>query len=405
MRISTRSHVARLISVLATALAASAASAQSFTPGNIVLLRVGDGTTTIGTAAAAVTLLEISPAGSIVQQIPITSIGGDALTLRGSSTTEGALSFSANGQYLVFGGYRADAGAADPSTSTTIPRVIGRVATSGLAVNTATSITDGYLGNSFRGVASLDGTSFYGSGDSSAGSSTGSVRYISTFGGSATSVALSAAGGNTRQVQILANPSSGTPNLFVSSGAGTPGRSVFQVGSGLPTSGAQTFNSSFPLAATSQYQNFYFARLGNGATWNPNGGGAATDTGFDTIYVSDSNAGNLAKFSFDGTSWAANNTVPLASITGLTAAASGSTITFFATTSGAGTGTVQTLTDATGFNQNMTAAFTSLGGLASGANYAFRGIAVVPVPEPVGIIAFAAIVSAAGWMRRRNRAA
>ena len=51
--------------------------ATTFTPGNIVVYRIGDGTTTLTSAASAVFLDEYSPAGVIAQSIPLpTAVNG-----------------------------------------------------------------------------------------------------------------------------------------------------------------------------------------------------------------------------------------------------------------------------------------------------------------------------------------
>jgi hypothetical protein len=184
---------------------------------------------------------------------------------------------------------------------------------------------------------------------------------------------------------------------------------VFQVGAGTPTTGAQTFSTSFPVNAAQQYQNFYFARLGTGATWNPNGGGAATDTGFDTLYATDTSGSNFVKFSFNGSSWSTVNSLSQAAITGLSAVTVGSTVSFFATTNTASTGQVLSFTDASGFGGTMTGAFAGLTNpVVAGTGFGFRGIAVVlsPVPEPTGLllVGFAALGVGRRWVRRRKTA-
>src|SRR5262245_4873713 len=108
----------------------------AFTPGNLVVLRVGDGTNTLNTTAAAVSLVEMTTGGGSVQSISLPSTGSIEFTLRGAASTEGILTRSSNGEFLTFGGYRAALSDANPSAATTVDRVIGKVGFDGV-VNTS----------------------------------------------------------------------------------------------------------------------------------------------------------------------------------------------------------------------------------------------------------------------------
>ena len=102
--------VLSLVLSVATAFVASSASAAAFTPGNIVVYRVGDGAAALGSTATAVILDEYTPAGVFVQSIamPLVVAGtNQRLTASGSATTEGFLSRSQDGQYLIVPGYDA----------------------------------------------------------------------------------------------------------------------------------------------------------------------------------------------------------------------------------------------------------------------------------------------------------
>jgi hypothetical protein len=77
------------------------ASAVGFTSGNLVVLRIGDGTASLSSAAAAVFLEERATNGSLVQTIPIsTAASGSnaALTVAGSAAADGHLNRSADGR-------------------------------------------------------------------------------------------------------------------------------------------------------------------------------------------------------------------------------------------------------------------------------------------------------------------
>src|SRR5688572_4352462 len=89
--------------------------AASFTPGNLVVYRVGDGSAALSSAATVVFLDEYTPAGVLVQSIavPTTTSGANRrLTASGSSTTEGLLTRSTDGQFILLTGYDAAVGTA-----------------------------------------------------------------------------------------------------------------------------------------------------------------------------------------------------------------------------------------------------------------------------------------------------
>lgn len=357
-----------------TALALS--TPQPFTPGNLVVLRAGDGTklldgSTADNDAASLALLEITTAGVVVQTIPLPSVGANRVVLRGNSTSEGTLALAGDGQSVTFGAYRADVANANPTTDAAVPRVIGRIAIDG-SVDTSQALltSDGYQSDSFRGVVTNDGTAFWLSGAGSATS--GGVRYVaSTTATTSTSLNPSSMAGNhnTRQIAIAGG------NLFVASGSALPGRTVWQVGTGLPTTADQPLTSTFAAAATAQYQSFYLADLDATADWN--------GTGMDTLYASDTNGGTLEKFAFVAGTWTSLGTVFHAGIANLTGVTDGATVTLYVAQSTAEFGTVSAFVDAAGYNAAPTAMFAELAApVVAGTNYAFRGISLVPQTAP-----------------------
>jgi hypothetical protein len=100
-----------------------------------VIYRVGEGTASLSTDATIVYLDEIDPStGKVVQSIAMpvkadTTNGINRLTASGTANSEGFLTLSAGGQYLVLAGYDAATGTSSiaGSTSSTVGRTIGRV--------------------------------------------------------------------------------------------------------------------------------------------------------------------------------------------------------------------------------------------------------------------------------------
>ena len=95
---------------LALALTAAAATASDFTPGNVVVVRLGDGSTALSNAATAVFLDEFTPAGVLVQSVAMPTVASGAnssFATSGTATSEGALTLSADGRFFLLAGYDA----------------------------------------------------------------------------------------------------------------------------------------------------------------------------------------------------------------------------------------------------------------------------------------------------------
>ncbi|HEU4326790.1 MAG TPA: CARDB domain-containing protein [Roseiflexaceae bacterium] len=340
--------------------------AAAFTAGNLVVVRVGDGSATLTNASTAVFLDEFSPSGTPVQSIGLptsTSGGNAALTMSGSATSEGTLARSPNGAYLTLAGYDAAPGTAGigATASATTNRIIGRIDSSG-AINTTTRISDGYNTDNIRAAVTDDGTGFWASGNGA--TNTGGVRYVA-FGSSGASTQLSTSVTNTRVPGIFGG------QLYVSASSGTF-RGVSTVGSGLPTTGGQTIAGlpGFPTASGPSSYSFVLFDL------------SAAVAGLDTAYVADdrsiASGGGLQKWTFNGSTWTLAYTLSsglaggLRGLTGI----SGANPVLYATTADASANKLVTITD-TGAG----AAFTTLA--TAPTNTIFRGVALAPVaPQP-----------------------
>src|ERR1039457_6930268 len=187
---TNRSVAVRLLAIGIIILASlGTASAASFTPGNIVVYRMDGGGVALTANGSAVFLDEYTTAGTLVQSIavPTTTVGSQRrLVCSGTATSEGFLSRSVDGQYVVLSGYDAAIAATTLTTSTsaTVPRVIGRVDATG-AIDTTTALTDAISGGNPRGATSTNGTDLWIFGTSSGGG----VRYAALGATTSTSLA------------------------------------------------------------------------------------------------------------------------------------------------------------------------------------------------------------------------
>jgi hypothetical protein len=374
-------NMKKFITITGIVMCSLVASGQ-FAPGNLVVSRVGNGVTALSTAAAQVQLVEYTTAGSltgIVVTLPTASggAGNRACTNSGSSTSEGLITLSTDGRYLVHVGYDAPPGTADVAASTTdFNRVIARIDAAG-AVNTSTSFTaapgNAYVRNNIRGVVTEDGTAFWASGTST--TTTGGVRYI-TFGqDDVAGTQISTTITNTRSINIF------NGQLYTSTQSGAI--RLATVGTGLPTAAGQTITNlnGLPTTGFSAYGFVFFDR-------DPAVAGA------DLVYITchsniPADAG-LYKYSFDGTTWTARGSLQTNAIVQSLAGFinCGGQAELFITRATVGTAVpteLRKFVDNAAYNANIsnnggdfTAAGVSTLLASAGANYAFRGICFSP---------------------------
>jgi hypothetical protein len=358
---------------------ASFADAAAITPGNLVVVRAGDGSAALTSNATAAFLTEYTAAAANqaapVQTIalPTATAGSNrALTLSGTSTSEGFLTLSSNGQYLTLGGYNAAPGTASvtSATASTVNRVLGRV-TLGGAIDSSTALADATNLGNIRSVVSNDGTGFW------AGTSAGGARYQS-FGTVGTSTQLSTSVTNTRAVNIAGG------QLYSSNASGTF-QGVSSIGTGLPTTSGQTTTilPGFPTTAGPSPYDYMFA-------------------GTSTLYVADDRTngnGGIQKWTLSGGTWSLQYTLAVTATSGTRGLAgyvdgSGNAV-LFATTTETSANKLVTVTDL-----GNTSSFTTLA--TAPTNTAFRGVDFVPVPEPT-TVAMIALAGFALTRRRRSR--
>ena len=330
-----------------------------FTPNNLVVMRVMEtGVTVPASAAAPAFLDERTPSGTIVQTIPLPFVPNGLnrrMTVSSTSTSDGVLNLSPDGQYLTFVGYDAPvftAGVTGSAAATT-NRIVGLVSATG-AVNSTTRINDGYDGNNARSSVTLDGTSFWTSGAGTGGG----TRYMA-LGNTGTSTYVSTTPANTRVVNISNN------NLYVSSASGANIGLNQVAASGLPTSTGNTTTLLIPAIADAY--GYVFLDRDAGIPGN------------DVVYIANNNAG-LLKYYFNGTAWVAAGSVTSSSIIGITARINGSNNVEIYCVGNIGAN-IYSITDAGAYNATLSGTLTSI--FTATAGTSLRGISFVPVAIPV----------------------
>jgi hypothetical protein len=280
-------------------------------------VRIGDGSATLSSAASPVFIEERKLDGTLLGTVALpTAVSGanQPFTLSGTANSEGALTLSASGQYLVMAGYAATVGTATVKStqSSVVPRVVARIDVAG-NVNTSTRFPAALDTDNARGAASVDGSAFWISGN---GATNAGGVWWNALGASSGEMRVVAAPNNMRCLGIFGG------QLYGSSGAGGF-TNVFTIGSGLPTTIGQT---ATPLPGLS---------TGTVTTLSPYGFAFfdlnANVAGLDTLYVADDSAG-LQKWSFDGTSWSLATSLAV-NVRGLAGYASGGVVTLMVSTS------------------------------------------------------------------------
>lgn len=332
-------------------------SEAAFTPGDVLVYRVGDGSGLLTTVATPVFLDEYTPAGALVQSVAMpTSASGSqkAMTASGSVVTEGFLTRSVDGRYVVATGYDAPVGTpTSATTSTATNRVIARIDPSA-NVDTSTALTDAADTSNPRSAVSTNGTDLWIAGG------TQGIRYA-TFGSTTSTLVNTTSLTSVRAAGIFGG------QLYISNSGGTSVR-LGSVGTGTPSTAGQTVTNLPGLPTTGSPNSYYLADL------------TGTVPGLDTLYLADDTPGTIRKYSFDGSQWTAKGTFTLSNVRGLTGTTSGTNVTLYVTN---GT-SLQKVTDTTGYAGTISGAPTSLA--AAGGNTAFRGVAFVPVAPPPPVV-------------------
>lgn len=344
-----------LRALLPAFLCASPLAAAQFSSGNLVVLRVGNGSAALSNASQAVFLDEFTVEGAFVQSLALpTAVDGlnFPVTVSGSATSEGLINLSADGQYLVSVGYGTTPGLGSvvSTASDVVPRVIARIGLDG-SIDTTTAITDAFSGNNIRSATTDDGSRFWAAG------ANGGVRFVDL--GASSSLGLNSAGPfNNRFVSIYDG------QLYVSSATGAF-RGVSAVGTGLPTAFDQTVTllSGFPTSSGPSTYDYFFADA-------------------NTLYTADdrtNGSGGIERWTFDGSVWTREYTLAPASnvgFRGLSGLVRGGKVFLF------GSATNSQLYRVS--DEGAGSSFTSLA--SPGSNTVFRGLRLLPpVAAPAGV--------------------
>ncbi len=347
----------RSVCVAATAAGLfSAAAFGQFNNGDLVLLQVSHNASGAATAnGAPISLVGFAPGSGLTgfsASVPNTT-SGSRMVLPGNSTSEGQLTLSADGRYLIFGGYDTALGTSGITTSSGIPRAVGRASMSG-AVDVYN--TDAYATNNFRGGYSNDGSAFF------MVASNGGIRSMNAPG----PVTAPASTGNPTNLRVLnAFNFGGGQRYFVSTGSTAGG--WIGIGEFNPGTGVISSLPGMPIAAGPSPYDFVFNASGT------------------TLWVADdrstASGGGLQRWDLSAGTWSLTYTMT----TGLPVGAAGglrgltldpATGTLYATTAGtsasAGTALYSVVDTGAG------SAFSLLGTAPTGA--VWRGVQFVPTP-------------------------
>jgi hypothetical protein len=340
-------------------------AAQPFGNGNLVVLRIGNGTGALSGNAAPVFLDEFTPTGTLVRTISLPETGANAFTNSGTATSEGQLTLAGN--VLLFGGYNADVGTAAVAgtASNANNRIVARVGANGVP-DLSTRFNAAFSTSNIRSAVTTNGTDIWAAGTGTQGG----TNYI-TAGATGAGTQISTTVTNTRVVNIF------NGQLYTSSASGS-NIGINTVGTGTPTTAGQTTTLLPGFSAQTGLSPYDF-----------------TFTDANTLYVADDRTtagGGIEKWTLSGGTWTLqySTLAGTAGVRSLTSSGSGASLVFYGIT------TDNRLVSATDTGSAFT--YTTLA--TAGANTVFRGVSFAPVPETAHILLLGG--AALGLLRRRR---
>lgn len=279
--------------VFALAFGMALSSQAQFTPGNLAVLRIGNGSQVLTNTGNSIFIDEYGTNGVCVHSTTIPDSGTSALILSGKASTEGGLSRSVDKSRLLLAAYNTNHGVVTKALSdlkaTAVPRAIGVVSID-RSVTILKSMTNLFSGTNPRSVVSNDGeTGFWlGGGDDG-------ILFVG--GDSPSPVTVESDLDNTRFLSIASG------NLFFSTQSKTPG--IYTLSS---VPGAL---SPVGLTEKAAYTNLLVSTGSNGEP-----SGFAFNPTMTTLYVADERTdsnGGVQKWTTDGTTWKMDYTLSVGS--------------------------------------------------------------------------------------------
>ena len=381
------STLAAIVALTAIGGSVLAAPFTSFTQGDIVVSRLGDGAASPANGTgAAIFLDEYTTSGAFVGTLssPISTTDTTGLVDSYTAGSEGALTLSADGKYLTIAGYHAAIGTTGVAAAAGLTRGVALINAAGV-VDVSTSLTQAstYGANNIRSAVTTNGTDLFLTGTGA----TGTAGIRTAVVGGTTSTQLNNGDATPTTNTRVANLFGG--DLYFSTGSGTQG--IYKVGSGASTATGQTTALTASDPAGSPYD-FFFANA-------------------NTLYVADdrtsttaTGAGGLLQYVNSGSGFVLTNTYNLAG-TGATLTTAG-----LRGLTGSATDLFAVSSDNRLVSFNLgTTAFTTLA--TATANTTFRGVDFAPsaaVPEASSSLSLGALLAlglAAGVVARRKRTA
>jgi hypothetical protein len=329
----------------------AAYAAQQFLPGNLAVLRVGDGVESLSSHGNSVFLDQFSTNGSFLNSIAVPANATNALIVSGSASSEGGLTRSGDGRLLLLAGYHIaltnSASSLASSASADVPRALGALDSAG-AFSLVAVTTNEYSKNNMRSGASDGRGNYWG-----AGANSGTFYF-----GDAAPATVQTNVANTRIIQDIGG------NLYFSTSSGTPG--IWRI-SGTPT----VLNGPPSLV------------LAPGASGGPFG--LAFNPTSTTAYVADdtlAGRGGVQRWDSSGGSWGLSYVfagLTNAGARGLAVDFSGAQPVLYATTAESATNRLVTLVD-----EGPASAVITL--VTAGPNQLYRGVAFTPEADIVPLI-------------------
>ena len=312
----------------------------SFTRGNLVVLKSGDGSAALSSAATAVFAVEYTTSGSATGfsvALPTATVSGvPPITISGSASSEGQMTMSAERDRLILEGYNGVAGTASivNTAASANAREIFSINSSGTYA-LGVSSSSAYSANNIRS-ATASGTNYFSAGTAS--SAPNGIVYLNS------NTSLATTPTNTRVVQIF----NGQTYFSASS---SPFLGVAKMGTGIPTTSGQT---AAQINTTNDGSSYGFSLSPDGTT----------------LYIADDAAGIL-KYTGSGTSFAFTYTVNATPVRGLVVDYSGSNPVIYATTTASSANSIIKITDGGSLSTASTIA-------TAATNTGFRGIQFAP---------------------------